>query len=69
MLGELPEPIDLGAAPHVEHVGEDVLLDGVCARRRPSSCWLDTSRPRDSLDVMFTGIVREVGRRRGDGGR
>ena len=27
MLGELPEPIDLGAAPHVEHVGEDVLLD------------------------------------------
>ena len=27
MLGELPEPIDLGAAPHVEHVGADVLLD------------------------------------------
>ena len=27
MVGELPEPIDLGAAPHVEHVGVDVLLD------------------------------------------
>jgi diaminohydroxyphosphoribosylaminopyrimidine deaminase/5-amino-6-(5-phosphoribosylamino)uracil reductase len=27
MLGELPEPIDLGTGPQVEHVGADVLLD------------------------------------------
>ena len=27
MLGELPEPIDLGAAPDIERVGADVLLD------------------------------------------
>jgi diaminohydroxyphosphoribosylaminopyrimidine deaminase / 5-amino-6-(5-phosphoribosylamino)uracil reductase len=27
MVGELPEPIDLRTAPHVEHVGADVLLD------------------------------------------
>ncbi len=27
MVGELREPIDLGTAPHVEHVGADVLLD------------------------------------------